>query len=157
MLTYAGGAMGVHRGGDYYRPGNGSYYRPQYHPNDVCDGPPPSHGRAPWVTEYAMDRPAYTHRPPTPPEPFQMTCRGWLGGWCRQPQWCSYAHRETPFLSPPQPYTCWFWSRGHCTYSAERCPYAHSWQAMAPLRPRSFGTDREQAPRSVPLKARRDR
>ena len=75
-------------------------------------------------------------------DPKQVTCRAWLSGACKS-RYCYYTHEHRDYVSPPQPYTCWFWSMGRCSESAETCTYTHSLDALTAQRPQRFVRDRK--------------
>ena len=128
--------------GDYYRPGNngfqGDYYRPGSYGFQSYS--PLSYGAQSYGSSYWSP---LRYQPQYEPRPFEMTCRAWIKGWCKPNFRCPYAHFSTPFLSPQEPYTCWFWSQGRCCDTAETCQYQHNYDALCPYQPRSFGVDRE--------------
>ena len=97
------------------------------------------------TTYYKDNRYHQLSRAANGPSPDEMTCRFWRVGRCRR-SYCQYAHYRTDYLSPPEPYMCWYWVKDQCLESADSCAYTHDCNALLPQRPIRFGKDRRSLP-----------
>ena len=135
---------------DYYRPKyntqpftssfpfRGDYYRPRYSLLRRKDFYRPLYPSRSADMYHFQDRSLQAR-----PESWKhLTCRRWansLTGCNASPYTCQYSHCYTGQMSPPGPYTCYFWSIGDCKFHKDDCLYAHTYNAMPSEVPRHFG------------------
>ena len=68
-----------------------------------------------------------------------LTCRRWKNRSTGCSVYaCMFLHYYTGTISPPLPYTCWFWENSSCRYNQDECIYSHFDVGMKAVAPRHF-------------------